>query len=468
VSRRTVALFAAVLAVLGGGIVAAVTTGVISLDAARPTPTPAESVAETPTPSPAPTVLAAASGAPTPGAPTLAEVLDSPLSADALGGSVAASVIDLSSGSALLTDNADAALIPASTMKILTSAAALEVLGAGHRFTTRVLQGPVRGQIGLVGGGDPTLTAEDDPDPGTATSISTLADLTAESLTEAGITEVDLYYDDTLFTGPAEDPDWRSTYVPSGDVGLVSALALDGGRLKPGLRARAADPASSAASTFATRLASHGILVQAGPTRARLEEGAAEIAAVRSPALAQIVEHVLLVSDNDGAEILGRHVALGRGKPATASDAERAVVETLEEMGIDMSGNTVRDASGLARGNAISPEVLVATLAAAARPENPHLRPVLTGLPVARFNGTLDDRFDSPRAADAAGVVRAKTGTLAGVTSLAGFVVSRDGSSYGFAVLADDIVDTEAARAAIDNVAAALVRCGCADPGTGG
>jgi D-alanyl-D-alanine carboxypeptidase/D-alanyl-D-alanine-endopeptidase (penicillin-binding protein 4) len=184
--------------------------------------------------------------------------------------------------------------------------------------------------------------------------------------------------------------------------------------------------------------------------------------------MAQIVEHVLLVSDNDGAEVLARHVALGTGRPGSSRDADEAVVETLERLGIDMSGTDIVDGSGLARGNAISPEVLVAILAAAAKSENPDLRPVLTGLPVAQFTGTLGDRFESPRAADGAGVVRAKTGTLTGVSSLAGFVVARDGTAYGFAVLADEIVHSEAARAALDEVAAALAECGCAHPGTGG
>ena len=80
--------------------------------------------------------------------------------------------------------------------------------------------------------------------------------------------------------------------------------------------------------------------------------------------------------------------------------------------------------------------------------------------------GAVDDRFDSPQAADAAGVVRAKTGTLTGVSSLAGTVVARDGSAFGFAMLADDIVNTEAARLALDETAAALAGCGCAHPGT--
>jgi serine-type D-Ala-D-Ala carboxypeptidase/endopeptidase (penicillin-binding protein 4) len=451
------------LTVLSVAIVVLVTTGVVGPDAAPTSPT-ASATSQTPT---VPTVLSAASGRPTAGGPPLDDVLEGPLNAEALGPRVAAAVVDLSTGSTLLAENAESALIPASTIKILTSAAALEVLGPGHRFTTRVVAGPARDQLVLVGGGDPALTASDDPRLDVATRLSVLADRTAAALTKTNTTTVELFVDDSLFTGPAVDPDWESSYVLTGVVGPVSALAVDGGRINPGLRFRTADPALLAAADFAGLLAAHGVVVRAGPMRAEAADDATEIAAVRSPSLARIVEHVLLVSDNDGSEVLARHVALGTGRPGSSRAAEEAVVETLEQLGIDMSGTTVADGSGLARGNAISPEVLVASLLAAAKPENPDLRPVLTGLPVAQFTGTLDERFDSPGAAGAAGVVRAKTGTLTGVSSLAGIVVSRDGNTYGFAVLADQIVNSEAARAAIDDVAAALARCGCAHPGPG-
>jgi serine-type D-Ala-D-Ala carboxypeptidase/endopeptidase (penicillin-binding protein 4) len=464
VSRRTVALVAAILLVLGVSTVVLLTTDVLGSGSARSVPTESTTA---PAPSAEPTVLTAASGSPTAGAPPLADVLEGPLNDDALGSRVAAAVIDLSTGSTLLAENAEAALIPASTIKILTAAAALEVLGPGHRFTTRVVAGETLEQIVLVGGGDPMLTARADRDLVGATRISGLAEETAAALTKAGTTTVELIVDDGLFTGPAVDPDWRPAYVRNGDVGPVSALAVDGGRIKPGLRARSDDPALFAAAEFARVLAARGIIVRAEPTRGEAANGAAEIAAVQSVPMAQIIEHVLLVSDNDGAEVLARHVALGTGRSGSSRDADEAVVETLERLGIDMSGTDIVDGSGLARGNAISPEVLVATLAAAAKSENPDLRPVLTGLPVAQFTGTLGDRFESPRAADGAGVVRAKTGTLTGVSSLAGFVVARDGTVYGFAVLADEIVHTEAARAALDEIAAALAECGCAHPGTG-
>jgi serine-type D-Ala-D-Ala carboxypeptidase/endopeptidase (penicillin-binding protein 4) len=467
VSRRIVAVVAVILALLGGAIAALVATEVADPDSAESTPASAGSSTHTPTPSSAPTVLSAPSATPTPGAPALADVLEGPLDSDALGSRVAAAVIDLSTGASLLAEDADAALVPASTMKVLTSAAALRVLGPGHRFSTRVVAGEAADQIVLVGGGDPALTARDDKDLDVATRLSSLAERTAAALEKAGTTAVTLFVDDSLFEGPAVDPDWRPSYVPAGDVGPVSALAADGGRITPGLRARVDDPALFAVGRFAELLSDRGIVVQGEPVRGRAPADAAEIAVVRSPSLARIVEHVLLVSDNDGAEVLARHVALATGEPGSSRAAEGAVVAALEGLGIDMSGAAVRDGSGLARGNAISPEALVATLAAAARAENPDLRAVLTGLPVARFTGTLDDRFDSSRAAAGAGVVRAKTGTLTGVSSLAGVVAARDGSTFGFAVLADQIVNPLAARAALDEVAAALARCGCAHPGTG-
>ena len=467
VSRRLVAVVAAILALFAAAIAMVVATGVIGTGSAQPSSSPSSTAAQTSTPSSPPTVLAAPAGTPTPTAPPLADVLAPSLGASALGDSVAVSVIDLSTGTTLFTDDADAALIPASTMKILTAAAAVHVLGPQHRFTTRVVAGAVPDQIVLVGGGDPMLTASDGEDRSAGTPLSTLADRTAASLAESGITTVELVVDDGMFTGPAVNPDWRSNYVPSGVVGPVSALALDGGRITPGRSQRADDPALEAGATFAEMLGARGIVVQAGPVRSEAPASSAEVAAIRSVPLERIVEHVLLVSDNDGAEVLARHVAAGSGRPASFNAASRAVVDALEELGIDMSGATVLDGSGLARGNAVSPTVLVAALATAAQPENPNLRAVLTGLPVAQFTGTLDDRFDSPRAADAAGFVRAKTGTLAGVSSLAGTVLARDGSAFGFAMLADEIVNTEAARLALDEAAAALAGCGCAHPGTG-
>jgi D-alanyl-D-alanine carboxypeptidase/D-alanyl-D-alanine-endopeptidase (penicillin-binding protein 4) len=107
--------------------------------------------------------------------------------------------------------------------------------------------------------------------------------------------------------------------------------------------------------------------------------------------------------------------------------------------------------------------VLADVLRLATQDDRPQLRPLLEGLPVSGFTGTLAERFRRPPAAPAAGRVRAKTGTLTGVNALAGFTVDADGRLLVFAVLAGRVPagGTPAARAAIDRVAAALTACGC-------
>jgi D-alanyl-D-alanine carboxypeptidase/D-alanyl-D-alanine-endopeptidase (penicillin-binding protein 4) len=82
---------------------------------------------------------------------------------------------------------------------------------------------------------------------------------------------------------------------------------------------------------------------------------------------------------------------------------------------------------------------------------------------VAGFSGTLDDRFDTAPARRGAGVVRAKTGSLSGVSTLAGITVDADGRLLAFALLADAVPPggTGPAEAALDRVAARLAGCGC-------
>jgi D-alanyl-D-alanine carboxypeptidase/D-alanyl-D-alanine-endopeptidase (penicillin-binding protein 4) len=105
-------------------------------------------------------------------------------------------------------------------------------------------------------------------------------------------------------------------------------------------------------------------------------------------------------------------------------------------------------------------DLLTRVLVLAASADHPALRPLLTGLPVGGASGTLANRFDGPDRAGA-GVVRAKTGTLRGVSSLAGTVVDADGRQLAFAVLADRVPDTGRARTALDRIATALAGCGC-------
>ena len=130
-------------------------------------------------------------------------------------------------------------------------------------------------------------------------------------------------------------------------------------------------------------------------------------------------------------------------------------------------GAEVYDGSGLSRDNRLDPDTITAVLQVAAAADHPELRPVLTGLPVAGFTGSLTERFGD--AGDAGrGLVRAKTGTLTGVSGLAGTVTDRTGTPMVFAVLADGIalVDTLDARAALDDLTSALAACRCGVAGT--
>lgn len=421
---------------------------------AEPPPAPTLTPMPTSTPTPAPTVLAASRERAAPPDGALAEALAGPLGSGALGGRTGVSVADLATGDVLYEQNAATPMTPASTLKLLTAVAALEVLGPDQRFRTRVVAGADPDEIVLVGGGDPMLTT-DDPRMSRPTMLGDLADSTAATLEDRGVSTVRLAVDDSLFSGPAANPAWEPSYIASGVVAPVSALAVDGGRETPGLRERSPDPALVAGAAFAEMLEDRDITVEGEPGRTTAAPEARELAAVASAPLVDVVEHVIAASDNDGAEVLLRHAALGLGRPGSTEEATAAVVEVLDGLGVDSSDVVLLDGSGLARGSSVPPGTLVEVLVLAASQDHAELRPVLTGLPVAAWNGTLDDRIG-----DAPGLVRAKTGTLSGVHTLSGIAESGE-SGLAFAVLANDAPDALAARAALDDVAEALAQCGC-------
>jgi serine-type D-Ala-D-Ala carboxypeptidase/endopeptidase (penicillin-binding protein 4) len=378
-----------------------------------------------------------------------------------LGRSVHAVVAGLADGPPVLSFGADPGL-PASTTKLLTAAAALDVLGPDHVFETTVVRGGA-GRIVLVGGGDPFLErrpASSDTWPRRADVVS-LARRTAAALDELGRRRVRVGYDDSLFTGPAVNPHWRNDYVTDGVVSPITALWVDEGRDASGF-GRVADPSAEAASEFARALERAGIKVQGQPSPKRARDGEPALARATSAPLAQVVERVLEVSDNEAAEVLARHVGLavaGEGSSAAGTDA---ILRTLRGLGVRTANAKVYDGSGLSRKNRIDPDTLVDVLRLAASAQHPELRPTLTGLPVAGFTGSLAFRFaDTPGAGR--GRVRAKTGTLTGVSALAGVATDLDGVPMVFALVADRVrvLDTLDAREALDDLAAALGACHC-------
>jgi D-alanyl-D-alanine carboxypeptidase/D-alanyl-D-alanine-endopeptidase (penicillin-binding protein 4) len=352
-------------------------------------------------------------------------------------------------------------VIPASTLKLLTTAAALEVLGPMATFSTTVQR---RGsEVFLVGGGDPFLASRPTADPDVyphRADLRTLARRTAQTLRKDGVTRVRLRYDDSLFTGPAVNPAWPDTYLPEDVVPPITALWADEGHAEHYGFVR--DPSAEAASDFRRALVAAGIKV-VGRTAHRITPAAAEpVASVASAPVGEIVQQTLAVSDNQAAEVLARHVGIAVLHDATFAGGARAVRQVLTRLGVPMQGVRTYDGSGLSRKNRLTPEALLATLRLTASDSQPDLREVITGLPVAGFTGSLQWRFeDAPRRAK--GLVRAKTGTLTGVHGLAGIVTDRTGAELGFVAIADRVAvrNTLEARKTIDELAAALGACAC-------
>jgi D-alanyl-D-alanine carboxypeptidase/D-alanyl-D-alanine-endopeptidase (penicillin-binding protein 4) len=206
-------------------------------------------------------------------------------------------------------------------------------------------------------------------------------------------------------------------------------------------------------------LGDRGIDVIGEPV-ARVKEGD-EIASVQSAPLADLVEHLLLTSDNTEAEILAHHVGLAVLDDPTFSGGATATLQVLSDLGIDTGGITLNDGSGLARSNRISPQTLLDILRTAVEEDPQRLWPVYTGLPVAGFDGSLTSRFSAPSARAGRGAVTGKTGTLTGTSTLAGLTTDRDGQLLMYAVMTND-VNVFAASPAIDDVVARIAGCRCA------
>jgi serine-type D-Ala-D-Ala carboxypeptidase/endopeptidase (penicillin-binding protein 4) len=415
---------------------------------------------------------------PLPTADGLRQALAGPLSAAALGPDVSALVADPVTGQVLLSEHGTRLMTPASTTKLATGLAALAVLGDGARFTTRVVRGAAPDSIILVGGGDPTLAvnpfpARDYPQPAT---LASLAASTARKLEAQGLRAVVLGYDTSLYSGPDLAPGWTGAYVSAGDVTPVVSLEVDQGRLTAAgqpedsddpynLQPRSADPAAMAAAAFAALLTADGLRVTGAPAAqtAPAAQKPAVIASVTSPPLSALVAQMLEESNNVIAEDLARQVALATGEPASFGGAAQAVTQELGRLGVT-TGLHLVDGSGLSPQDAIAPVTLVKILELAAG--RPAYRTLLAGLPVAGFSGTLSagESVFAGIGGAALGSVRAKTGNLGTVTSLAGLVYDKSGAVLVFALMADQVPSAgllNQAANAIDAAASALAGCGC-------
>jgi D-alanyl-D-alanine carboxypeptidase/D-alanyl-D-alanine-endopeptidase (penicillin-binding protein 4) len=422
--------------------------------ASRPSAAAVSAAADRPRAAPAPT------GAPVPSAAAVTRALAAGAHDAALGPRLLGTVLDPVTGATLYNSAATATAAPASTAKLLTAVAALTVHRSADRITTTVVAGAAPGQVVLVGAGDPTLSAAPAGVAAAYAGAARLTDLAAQ-LDKAGVRPTSVAVDDSLFAGPAVSPDWAAEDVPSEYASPITAVLADGGRDAPNDTIRSSEPDLAAGRELATMIG----VPEADVARASAPTGARVLASVQSPPYEVLVGQMLQSSDNVIAECLARLVARAVNAPATFIGAADAVAEVLRGLGVP-AGAGMKDGSGLAADDRLSPAALAATLRVIVSPGHPVLHEIVTALPVAAWSGTLADRFlTSSAGAAGAGVVRAKTGTLTSVSALAGLVHDSDGRLLVFAFVADEVAPgtgpTAAAEAALDRLAGILAGCGC-------
>ncbi|UGT65049.1 D-alanyl-D-alanine carboxypeptidase [Nocardia asteroides] len=392
-------------------------------------------------------------------------------------GAFAGQVTDADSGAVLWSGGADTPMIPSSTLKMLTTAAALLALPADSRVTTRVVAGATPNEAVLVAAGDPTITARPDG-KGYYPGAAKLADLAA-GLRGRGIDSI--VVDTSAYTGPTMAKGWDPADIPGGSIAPLEPVLIDGGRLDPLVEyaPRSTTPALDAGRQLAAQLGIDPAKVELGTAA----PGAAELASVRSAPLRDRLRQLMVWSDNVLAETVGREVAAARGLPQSFDGAATAVRTVLTEAGFDLTGVSLHDTSGLSVDDRVPARALAAVLTAAAEPTGADptgavagkpagtsakpeggalaakLAPLLDTLPVAGATGSLASRYTGGDPVGA-GWIRAKTGTLSVASALVGYVLDRDGRVLTFALMSNDR-PPEVSRPALDAIAGTLRNCGC-------
>jgi D-alanyl-D-alanine carboxypeptidase/D-alanyl-D-alanine-endopeptidase (penicillin-binding protein 4) len=364
-------------------------------------------------------------------------------------------VYDMSTGKALFAERATLRHPPASVEKLYTAVTALERLGPDAQLETVVFGvgklapgGVWQGNLYLRGGGDPTFGSTAfirSRYGGVGTSVSTLAaQLKAYGIKRVtGTVNGDESYFDSLRGEPSSGYAW-DPYLE----GTLSALAFNRG--ETGMESNR--PSSHAPAAFAARqlraaLRAAGVVVVHGGAAATTPPGAVRLVGALSPTITQLLGLMLPPSDNFFAETLLKDLGARFGGAGTTAAGAKVVRATIAELGIHPK---LVDGSGLSEEDQTSPYEVVTLLNEMAHTE---LGTILRGdLAVAGHTGTLAERM---RGTAADGRCDAKTGTLTGVSNLAGYCTAADGDELAFAFFNDGI-STEAAHTLQDNMAITL------------
>lgn len=357
---------------------------------------------------------------------------------------------------------AEAALIPASGMKVLTALAVLHRLGPDERLVTEVRAGAppgpdgvVDGPLWLVGGGDPLLATADyaatfPNQPQVRTPLEALADAVVAS----GVKVVagPVVGDETRYDTQRYIPTWKPGYITDNESGPASALVVnDGFERFTRPRVAAAEPDLHAAAVLAALLAARGVVVAGGAAEGQAPPAAVAIAGQASPPMREVVGQMLRESDNLTAELLVKELGRRETGEGTTAAGLRVMRQSLQEAGLPVDQLAAVDGSGLDRSDRASCALLVAALERGG-PGGA----IAGGLPVAGRDGTLARRF---QASPAAGRLRAKTGSLDGVAGLTGYVDAPGGGApLAFSLMVNDLPRDALGHQLQEQVGAALAR----------
>ena len=364
-------------------------------------------------------------------------------------------VYDIDDRKRLFARRATNRRILASNTKLFTTAAALDEFGSGGRFTTRVLgdrlpnsDGVVRGDLYLVGGGDPSFGTTSFAERAYGGGGATLAKL-VRAVKRAGVRRVTgrVLGDESLFDSLRGGPD--SGYGVSEWVGPLSALAFNRGLARENGSAFQARPPEFAAGKLASALKRSGVRIGGDAGASQAGARARRIAAVESITVGRLIRLTNQVSDNFFAEILAKHLDATPTHPGTTDGGAAAASRFARGFG---AGAHLVDGSGLARANRAAPRAVVRLL----RGMNRHrgFEPYYESLARANERGTLSDRDTNRRC-------RAKTGTISGVSALSGYCRAVSGDLIAFSILMNGIgYDYNRARRIQDAMTQIIARYG--------
>ena len=340
-------------------------------------------------------------------------------------------VYDLSADSVLYSYGGKQALRPASTMKLLTSVAALDLLGSGYAFRTylyykgTISKGVLSGDVWLVGGMDPLFDERD-------------MRIFAETIHRIGV--------DTIRGRIMQDLSFKEEQL----LGEGWCWDDDNPQLTPLL----ISGKDEFASQFKDELMKCGVFVDAPVSTGRLpKDKDVLLICSRSHALREVLEPMMKESDNLYAESMFYQIAATVGKrPATAAHARQQIKSVLSKAGVSGVQYRIADGSGLSLYDYVTPELMIRLLRYAYLRRDV-MAALYPSLPVAGIDGTLEKRMTKGAAY---GNVHAKTGTVSGISSLAGYCRAANQHLLAFCIINQGVMKTSDGRAFQDQVCEAL------------